>query len=262
MLSAFDERGQEAHFPARRLALRPQAWSLGLCLAAWTYMYLGDFTGSGSLGVICTSSRNAARYGAQFSGQWALASLSHGGAVGWGIMAALMMTPLALGPARRLAAVGAGQPRRAAANFLFGFGVIWLLAGILAHVLAFGAVAVAPPAAAPACAFLLALAWELTPAKRRTLHACRMDAEAPRPGAGASPGEALRYGVRQGLNCLASCGAMMFAAASVEQRHLAAMAAIAAICLVQRIWPQFALRAGAAGLAGLAVAYAVPAVVS
>jgi len=218
-------------------------------------MRLSDQIGFGALGIICSSSYRDA-YSPEISGQSLLLSLAKSGPIGCGVMAAVMMTPLAIGPARRLALASPRHAWQALAVFLMGYGGVWLVAGVLAQALISAISTRAPSGAAGAeLALLAALAWELTPAKRRALDACRKDVLAGRSRVGLNQGEAISCGARHGLNCALSCGVMMFAAAFVERGHLAAMMAITAICIAQRFWPTFARLIGVSGLAGLALGY-------
>jgi Predicted metal-binding integral membrane protein (DUF2182) len=237
-----------------RSALKPEAWTLSLCLAAWIYMYLRDQIGFGPLGIICASSIRAAPDGAELSGQSPLLLLSKGGPVVCAVTAAVMMTPLAIGPARRLAVASKRDAWRALPAFLMGYTGVWFFAGALVG-LVISAIATGALAgvAAAEFAYLAALAWELTPAKRRALDACRKDAAAKRSAVDLSHGEALGCGARHGLNCLLSCGVMMFATAFVEQGHWTAMITVLAICILQRSWLKFARPIGVLGLAGLAL---------
>lgn len=133
---------------------------------------------------------------------WVVLALvpSHGDPLAFGVMwvamTAAMMLPASLRPLRRAAE---GSPARAWA-FVAGFGGVWLLAAPPAFLLM---TSVAWTPAWIAFAWVVAGAYQLTPVMRRLAVDCR---SVPYGG------HALRYGARQGLRCLGSCGPVMLAA--------------------------------------------------
>lgn len=128
----------------------------------------------------------------------ALVPVSHGptafGAM-WLAMTVAMMVPTVMRPMQRAAA---GSPRRAWL-FLGGFVAVWLVVGVPAYLL-MNAVTWIP---AWICAtWMAAGAYQLTPWMQRNLTDCRSVR---------FDGEPLRYGLRQGTRCIASCGPVMLA---------------------------------------------------
>ncbi len=113
----------------------------------------------------------------------------------WLTMTIAMMVPTVLRPMQRAAD---GSVVRAVA-FLAGYAAPWLVAGLPAFAV-MGLVDWSP--AWLAFAWLIAGAYMLLPWTQRALADCR------RVRFSGSPG---RYGVRQGVRCVASCGPLMLA---------------------------------------------------
>lgn len=128
------------------------------------------------------------------------ATADHGSAASfalmWSAMALAMMVPTATRPLLKAAE---GSARRGW-TFLAGFLAVWIGAGPLAY---------AVMAAIEWTPFWIALAWiaagtyQVTPPVQRLMRSCGSVGYDGRPG---------RYGVRQGLRCVASCAPVMIAA--------------------------------------------------
>lgn len=140
-------------------------------------------------------------------------------AVMWVAMTAAMMLPATLRPLRRAAE---GSTTRAW-RFVAGFAAVWLAAGPLAFV-AMSAIEWSP--AWIAFAWIVAGAYQLTPTMRRLAIDCRSVPYRGRP---------LRYGVRQGLRCLGSCGPVMLAAMVTAMALPAAAAGLAVLVAVTAV---------------------------
>jgi predicted metal-binding membrane protein len=114
----------------------------------------------------------------------------------WSAMALAMMLPTATRPLLKAAE---GSARRGWV-FTAGFLGVWIAAGPLAYA-AMTAIAWTP--------FWIALAWvaagtyQVTPQVQRLMRSCSSVGYDGRPG---------RYGLRQGLRCVASCAPVMLAA--------------------------------------------------
>lgn len=113
----------------------------------------------------------------------------------WVAMTIAMMLPATLRPMLRAAD---GSAARAWA-FAGGFVSVWLLAGIPGYLLM---TAITWTPFWIAAAWLVAGSYQLTPVMHRQLRSCRSIR---------FRGNALTYGVRQGVRCVASCGPLMLA---------------------------------------------------
>jgi predicted metal-binding membrane protein len=123
--------------------------------------------------------------------------------VGWGLMAAATMLPVAAPLARRVR-----SPGLLAAGFLAAWAALGV--AVLAAVAGLGA-AGAPPTAG-GVALLAAGAFQLTPAKARALARCRAHLIPPAT-VGDPTGDAVRAGLAQGRASVACCGPLMAAMA-------------------------------------------------
>jgi predicted metal-binding membrane protein len=159
-------------------------------------------------------------------------------AAGWALMALAMMTPLTASPLAHLRQRSFAR-RRASATLLFGlgYGLVWLAAGACLEALALGAWIAAPRSPAPlAAAVLIAMAWQVSPAKQICLNGCHH-----RPALAAFGGAAARdafvFGLTQGAWCVGGCWALMLAPLMLREGHLAAMAAVAGFLFLERMAP-------------------------
>jgi predicted metal-binding membrane protein len=130
--------------------------------------------------------------------------------LGWALMCAAMMLPLAL-PAARHVAVNTFQPRRPRALGVF----------VLAYLLPFLSLGLLLPLADVAfpgrdvrtgvvvgLGLLLAALWQVTVWKRWAVLSCSETVPLP-PGGLAADRACAEFGVRQGLRCLAACWPLM-----------------------------------------------------
>ena len=158
----------------------------------------------------------------------ALVPVSHGlaafGAM-WLAMSVAMMVPTVMRPMQRAAA---GSPRRAWA-FLGGFVSVWFAVGVPTYLL-MNAITWTP--AWISATWMAAGAYQLTPWMQSNLTDCRSVR---------FDGEPLRYGLRQGIRCIASCGPVMLAVMvtamalpSVAVSLLLLLAVTVAICWEKR----------------------------
>ncbi|HEY5856999.1 MAG TPA: DUF2182 domain-containing protein [Aldersonia sp.] len=157
--------------------------------------------------------------------------------VGWAVMCVAMMVPLTL-PAVRHVAYNSLRVRRprAIAIYLGVFVAGWVLVGLVA-IPALGGLRVGLGIDGPlllVAALAGAAIWQLTPAKRRALFACRRTVPLPPLGPRADAACA-RYGIQQATRCLVACGPIMLAMALVERGALAWMAGLTAIVVAEAL---------------------------
>jgi len=180
----------------RRLVLaHPQLWVLGVCLYAWA-MLLVKLPGADAP-VYC-SVRSVDRAAASAASDL----------LDWGTMVMAMMVPLMLTQLRAIALSSAWRRRHLAIGwYLCGYLAVWL-ALKLGYELWMPPLAPAAPLAASS--FALACAWHFAPLKRRA--AARCHRRTPLPMAGWRADVAcLRYGMRNGVDCLVNCWPLMLA---------------------------------------------------
>jgi len=189
-----------------------------LCAAAWIGLLLDPGA---------TMHDHGAAMGAHGLPHQAPASL----ALGWGLMLVAMMSPALILPIRHVRLCSFRRRRaRAIALFVAGYAAVWTAVGamLLAAALAIGAIGAiggrAPNPYLPAAgALLLAVVWQLSPAKQRCLNRCHAHTELAAFGLAADL-DALRFGISHGLWCAGSCWALMLAPLLLPRGHLAAMA--------------------------------------
>jgi predicted metal-binding membrane protein len=253
-------RARDRRWAPLGLVRQPEAWTVAICLGAWSAMLIGDHGKGGfdAFSFICGDAGSATSRGG-VSPASSVASLSiGGGARGWALMVIAMMTPLAIPAAVRFALAGApGHRAQTLGAFLFAHGAVWILAGLAALLVSVEFNLQPRDGRVAAIAFLAAAFWEATPLKRRALDACGREIASGGSKAPFGGFVSLRRGAAHGVNCLMSCGAMMLAAMSAGHSQFFAMAIVAAICATQRLWPRAAPAFGAFGLLGLAGGYAV-----
>ena len=259
----------------RAIGRRPTLWVEGTVVAAWLALLLGGGMahgegGAGGLGAsgdplwICTlgvagEGGGAAGHppGAEAIGAASLlASIPM-----WGAMALAMMVPAALPAVRHVAQTSLyWRRRRAAAEFLAIFVVIWTAFGLLVLT----PLAAWDPARSPlvfAAALAAAALWQLTPLKHRALLACHRSHPLPPRGWRASLGTA-NFALRGGGACLGSCWAMMAAASLAGPGRLLWMGAMSGAMAPEKLAekPRRASRRMAALLAAAALGAALAAV--
>lgn len=145
----------------------------------------------------------------------------------WLVMTLAMMLPMVVDPVRTTAERSLWRRRhRAMALFLFSYVGCWMLAGLAASF-----ITISHPFA-PAIAFSLAGAWQLTRFKRLSLVAChRTRPLAPRGWR--ADRDCLLYGATIARSCVTSCWALMLAC-SLAGHSLPATLFVTAIALTER----------------------------
>jgi predicted metal-binding membrane protein len=234
-------------------------------VASW--LLLAGMIGGGAMGHGTTGSAVSRMAGmSAMAGMPARSSGGHGsmllgsGAAGslamWALMVVAMMVPAAL-PAVRYVATASLRWRRGRAIALFAsvYVVVWI---------AFGAALVAlsrlwssaDGAFVLAAALAFAVAWQLTPLKRRALRDCHRSSPLAPRGWRATTG-VVRFASYHGFACVRSCWAMMLVmgvASSIQVFWMVALTgAITTEKLARR--PRHATRV-------IAVALAVPAIIA
>jgi predicted metal-binding membrane protein len=123
--------------------------------------------------------------------------------------------------------------RRAAAKFLTIFLALWIAFSLLA-LDPLASLGPANSAIALVIALAAASAWQLTPRKLRALRACHRSRPLPPRGWRASAG-VTAFALRNGTACLASCWAMMAAAALAGAGRLLWMLVFTALMTVEKL---------------------------
>jgi predicted metal-binding membrane protein len=155
-------------------------------------------------------------------------------AVGWALMLAAMMAPLLIAPVRHVRERSFARRRaRAVGLFVAGYAAIWMGAG--AWLLALGpAVRLVAPELSVSLVIVVAVVWQLSPAKQRCLNRGHAHPELAAFGTDADI-DALGFGLTHGVWCVGSCWALMLLPLLVSRGHVAAMAAVALWLLAERL---------------------------
>ena len=219
----------------RRSWSYPEWWSLCLCVMAW-FVLLG--TAAGAHGVRTApgyshhhpSASNAMQTGQMIwwtEGWW------------WVVMVMAMMFPMLIGPIRRTAACSLWRRRHhAIVGFLLGYLATWLIFGLVAAVAVFQFQEHTSLQAAELAAvvFAVALVWQRTAVKRRSVLACHRT-QSLAPSGWRADRDCLRYGWMIGSWCLVSCGFLMLGC-MVAGHGLPAMVGVTAVGLIERSRPR------------------------
>lgn len=232
----------------RRIAARPTLWVELTVLAAWTLLLLGAGLAWGASGSetspgwaggplwLCTTGMGAmggaAGPGATSSAAAGPPSLLAATPM-WALMTVAMTIPAGAPAIRHVAGKSLWwRRRRALIEFLLVFLGLWF---------AYGALVLGPlsswgPADSPyalVVGLALAALWQLTPLKREAMRACHRSRPLPPRGWRASAGVA-DFALHNGSACLASCWAMMLAAALAGPSMLLWMGAMTAVMTAEK----------------------------
>ncbi len=172
----------------------------------------------------------------------------------WVLMSVAMMGPGALAGVRHTGLNSLRWRRgRAMAGFAAAYLAVWAIFGSVALTVV-AALPGAPGTAALVIVLALAAGWQLTPLKRRWLRDCHRSVPLPPRGWKAELG-ALRFGLRNGLDCLGSCWCLMLVMAVVPAHHLVWMLALTVVVTAEKLMerPRYLTRMAAAALAITAV---------
>ncbi|MGK5696405.1 DUF2182 domain-containing protein [Streptomyces sp. URMC 128] len=184
------------------------------------------------------------------------------------MMAAMMlpsMAPVAITWVRGIGRQSSGWIRAArTAEFLGGYLMVWTAFGALAYAgLAFTGDLVANHPTAGRwigfTAFLLAGLYQLGPLKYVCLRHCRDPMSHLMQYAGfRAPARDLRVGVHHGAYCVGCCAGLMVVLIPLGVMNVAAMAGLAVVIFVEKLWTRGPLLARVVGLAFLVLAVLVP----
>jgi len=183
----------------------------------------------------------------------------------WVVMMAAMMfpsvAPVAILWSRTIVARSSGATRTwRIAQFVAGYLVSWTAYGLLA----FGALLLSeqlvessPDAAKWVGVGIFAIAgiYQLTPLKSACLRHCRSPMMALlHYGNFKGPARDFRVGVHHGLYCVGCCWGLMIVLVAVGVMNVAAMAVLAAVILVEKLWSRGEQLSKAVGVAFLVFA--------
>jgi predicted metal-binding membrane protein len=155
---------------------------------------------------------------------------------GWLLMLVAMMAPV-LTPHLRHIRLRSFRRRRARSTALFvaGYVAIWMAVGAAMLAIDLAANLFAPQSYLPAAGvFLLAAVWQFSPVKQRCLNRCHANTELAAFGAAADL-DALRFGLKHGIWCAASCWALMLFPTLLPRGHFIAMVFVAVLVFSERL---------------------------
>lgn len=149
----------------------------------------------------------------------------------WSAMVLAMAPPMLW---REIGRLWRGSLRRtrtlSVAAFAAGYGVVWLVVGVVAVPLA---AVLATNAALIAVALVSALVWQCSPLRQRALNSCHR-VPSLRTFGHEAMWDAASYGIRTGGACVATCGPIMVLVLMAADYHLIAMAVASMLLTVER----------------------------
>jgi predicted metal-binding membrane protein len=159
----------------------------------------------------------------------------------WVLMLMAMMPPLLAKPVMHLQVRSLSRCRgRAVVVFAMAYTLVWMAAGVvlLAAAAALRIAVGGGEGVALALAAAIAVAWQIAPARRRTLERCH---RLPRLSAFglAADRDCLLYGLRLGLWCVGACWALMLLPLVGGTAHALLMAAVSVLLAVEPAPPGF-----------------------
>lgn len=244
----------------RRIGRRPTLWvELGIA-AAWIALILGSTLAQGSSpspawanGALWVCEIGTHGSGGGHPGDGADGGSFLAGTPMWLLMATAMMVPASMPAVTHVGTKSLfWRRRRATVEFLAVFLALWIVVGaaVLEPLSGWGP---AGSAYGLAAALALAAVWQLTPLKRKAMLACHRSRPLPPRGWRASAGVA-DFALHNGSACVASCWAMMLAAALAGPASLLWMGGMTAVMTAEKVAekPQSASRRVAALLGAAA----------
>ncbi|MEV6957095.1 DUF2182 domain-containing protein [Streptomyces sp. NPDC051183] len=184
------------------------------------------------------------------------------------MMAAMMlpsMAPVAITWVRGIGRQSSGWTRTArTVEFVGGYLLVWTVFGLLAYAaLAFtGGLVDEHPTAGRwigAVAFLLAGLYQLGPLKTVCLRHCRDPlSHLVRYAGFRRPARDLRVGVHHGAYCVGCCAGLMVVFVPLGVMNVAAMAGLALVIFVEKLWSRGVLLSRVVGVAFLVLAVLAP----
>jgi predicted metal-binding membrane protein len=155
---------------------------------------------------------------------------------GWALMLAAMMLPLVVAPLRHVRERSFARRRaRAMLLFVLGYFAVWMAAGVVLQMAALVALWTVPlPLTWLGLAFVVALLWQVSPAKQWCLNRChrRPQLAAFEP---AADRDALYFGLSHGAACLGACWALMLVMLLAGKGQFPAMIAITLLLFSERL---------------------------
>lgn len=187
----------------------------------------------------------------------------------WVVMMAAMMlpsvAPVAITWVKGIARQSAGRRRAVrTAEFIGGYLLAWTLVGVAAYaaLAATGHLVDGHPTAGKwigATAFALAGLYQLGPLKNVCLRHCRSPFSQLMRYAGFRPqARDLRVGLHHGTYCVGCCAALMVVLIPLGVMNVAAMAGVAVVIFLEKLWRRGWLLSEAVGVVFLALAVLAP----
>jgi len=157
-------------------------------------------------------------------------------AASWLLMLVAMMAPVLIPHVRHIRQRSFRRRRaRSTTLFVAGYGAIWMAAGAVVLAMDLALKLYRPQSYLPAAVVLLfAVVWQFSPFKQRCLNRCHANTELAAFGPAADL-DALRFGLRHGIWCAASCWALMLFPMLLPRGHVVAMAAVAVLIFSERL---------------------------
>ena len=157
-------------------------------------------------------------------------------AAGCALMIAATMSPLMIAPLRHVQERSFAKRRtRAMLLFSIGYMAVWMAAGMALQAVALAARWAEPaPLTCLTTAAVIALLWQVSPAKQWCLNRCHRRPHLAAFGAAADL-DAFGYGLANGAACVGACWALMLLPLLLAQDHLPAMAAVTLFILAERL---------------------------
>jgi predicted metal-binding membrane protein len=154
----------------------------------------------------------------------------------WALMIAAMMLPFVIAPLRHIRDRSFARRRtRAVLLFVAGYMAVWMIAGIGLQAMALAARwAVPTPLLCLGLAAVIAMGWQVSPAKQWCLNRCHRRPHLAAFGAAADR-DAFDFGLSNGASCVGACWALMLLTLLVEHGHLLAMAAVTLFVFAERL---------------------------
>lgn len=157
-------------------------------------------------------------------------------AIEWFIMLAAMMAPTLIMPLWYIRVRSfARRRRRSSALFVLGYAALWMTAGALVLAADRGLKFLHIQSLLTAGTLvMIALVWQISPAKQRCLNRCHTHGSFAASGLSADV-DALRFGISHGVWCVGSCWALMLITMLLPVGHVAAMAAVSILVFSERL---------------------------
>lgn len=183
----------------------------------------------------CPAGVHATTMSASLKMLWTMNSLLSV-AVGWVAMLTAMMLPALISPIYHVSMSSFAHRRlRTIALFLTGYGAAWTVVGALLIAIDWFLKLIAPQSYLPATGtILLAIAWQFSPIKQKSLNRCHSH-QALTPFGAAADRAALRFGMTHGIWCTSSCWIWMLFAMLLPTQHNIAMVVVTILIFSERL---------------------------